>query len=34
MVLVEAHAVEAQPVGEFHLVEVVVIELGTLASGS
>jgi hypothetical protein len=29
VVFVEANAVKAQPVGEFHLVEVVVIELGT-----
>ncbi len=29
MVLVEAHAVEAKPVGELHLVEIFVIKLGT-----
>ena len=30
MVLVEAHAVEAELVRQFHLVEIVVIELGAL----
>ena len=30
MVLVEAHAVEAELVGKLHLVEIVVIELGAL----
>ena len=30
MVLVEAHAVKAEPVGELHLVEVLVIEVGAL----
>ncbi len=28
MVFVQAHAVEAQPVGQFHLVEIIVIKLG------
>ena len=30
MVLVEADAVEAEPVGELHLVEILVIEVGAL----
>jgi hypothetical protein len=30
MMLVEAYAVEAEPIGEFHLVEIVVIEFGAL----
>jgi hypothetical protein len=31
VMLVEAHSVEAEPVGELHLIEIVVIELGALA---
>ena len=34
VVLVEADAVEAELVGELHLVEILVIELGALLSGS